>query len=311
MLGAVALATVGLIAAFATNAYASASSRSTCGRCHAGPVLTVLAAETANNGATATYSVSSAGADYIAVFDGATKLTQINGSSGSISVAVGKTYVLNAVAGPSDTTGWGSTSISPVAPAPAPDTAAPTTISDARSTYVSSAAIHLTATDEVGGSGVATTYYVLDGAGQVAGTNVSTDIVGSHTLVFWSVDAAGNIESQNSVAFEVTAPMPQAAGRASARIHVMAKNGRGVAGVTVILTNKTTGAVYSLMTSSRGYATFAKLPRGTYSVSATLANGHKLTASFKVTHHRATIKLKDHTHKSHKSHSSASRSSKH
>jgi hypothetical protein len=71
---------------------------------------------------------------------------------------------------------------------PAPDVTAPITTSDAAANYVHSATIHLTAADNVGGSGVASTYYVLDGGTQTAGTAINTSVVGVHTLEFWSVD---------------------------------------------------------------------------------------------------------------------------
>ena len=88
----------------------------------------------------------------------------------------------------------------------APDTTPPTTTSDAVPTYSTSATIHLTATDNPGGSGVAATYYRLDAGVQTAGTVVSTSVGGAHTLEFWSVDKAGNTELHNTIGFMVTAP---------------------------------------------------------------------------------------------------------
>ena len=87
-----------------------------------------------------------------------------------------------------------------------PDTIAPTTTSNVKATYVSSAVIALTATD-TGGSGVAGTYYKLDGGAQTTGTSVSLGAVGSHTLEFWSVDGAGNIEAHKTASFAITAPV--------------------------------------------------------------------------------------------------------
>src|SRR5450759_163737 len=100
---------------------------------------------------------------------------------------------------------------SAVASTPTPtttDTVAPVTTSDATATYAGTAMIHLTATDNAGGSGVSSTYFVLDGAPQVSGTAVLANTVGTHTLAFWSVDAAGNTEAQNTVTFAVTAALP-------------------------------------------------------------------------------------------------------
>jgi hypothetical protein len=95
-------------------------------------------------------------------------------------------------------------------PVPVPDTTAPVTTSNVKATYAGSASITLTAVDNVGGSGVAHTYYILDGAPQAEGLNVSTSVLGSHTLSFWSVDVAGNIELATAVTFEVTVPAPEA-----------------------------------------------------------------------------------------------------
>ena len=86
------------------------------------------------------------------------------------------------------------------------DTTAPVTTSDAEATYVTAAAITLTATDA--GSGVAATYYKLDGGAQAAGTSITVDRSGAHTLEFWSVDVAGNIETRTRPRrFTITAPV--------------------------------------------------------------------------------------------------------
>src|SRR5205823_5604018 len=56
-------------------------------------------------------------------------------------------------------------------------------------------------------SGVNQTYYQLDGASQVTGSSISLG-EGIHTLVFWSDDHAGNVESQKTikVKIDLTAP---------------------------------------------------------------------------------------------------------
>jgi hypothetical protein len=90
------------------------------------------------------------------------------------------------------------------------ETTPPTTTSDAKASYVSSATIQLTATDNAGGSGVRTTYYSLDRATPVAGTTVSVQSPGTHTLDLWSVDNAGNEESPHkTVSFTITVPSSQ------------------------------------------------------------------------------------------------------
>ncbi len=69
-----------------------------------------------------------------------------------------------------------TTSDAPVTPAPGPLT------------------VHLTAVDQPGLSGVAATYYSLDGAAWTPGTSVVVAGIGLHWLLFYSVDAAGNSE---------------------------------------------------------------------------------------------------------------------
>lgn len=94
---------------------------------------------------------------------------------------------------------------SPVVPT-VDDTTAPVTTSNATSTYVGVAVIALNATDD--GSGVDTTWHSLDGADPEQGTSVQVSTVGTHTLDFWSVDAAGNEEAPQEVTFSVS-PMAQ------------------------------------------------------------------------------------------------------
>lgn len=84
------------------------------------------------------------------------------------------------------------------------DSIPPTTTASAVTYYASSATIHLTATDNAGGSGVAHTYYTLNGGAQVEGTTITTSTAGTYTLVYWSVDAAGNVESSKTASFLVT-----------------------------------------------------------------------------------------------------------
>jgi len=204
-----ALAAFGLIAGFATNASAFPTKTTACSGCHSGPTLTVTATQTSNDGVTAAYTVSAPGAYYIAVFDGTTKTAQITGASGTASLTVGHTYTLRAVEGPTTSSGYGQLVVTPVAPivTPPADTVAPVTTSDALATYVTSAAIHLSATDNAGGTGVAATYYILDSGTQTAGTVVNVSALGSHTLKFWSVDVTGNIEAQKTASFTITAPV--------------------------------------------------------------------------------------------------------
>jgi hypothetical protein len=103
------------------------------------------------------------------------------------------------------------------------DVTAPVTTSDALATYVTSAAINLTATD--GGSGVANTYYTVDGGTQMTGTAIAVSTIGSHTISFYSVDVAGNIETAKTASFTITeAPVPSDTTTTTLTIHASRSN---------------------------------------------------------------------------------------
>jgi hypothetical protein len=76
--------------------------------------------------------------------------------------------------------------------------------------YTGPVTVILSATDPDGPADVAATYYILDGGPQQTYTDpfpVSGD--GVHTLVFWSVDFAGNIETPpptRMISIDTTAP---------------------------------------------------------------------------------------------------------
>jgi hypothetical protein len=87
------------------------------------------------------------------------------------------------------------------------DLIAPTTTSDAAATYpLGTGTIHLTATDNTGGSGVAHTYYRMDGGAQTESTLIGVSGSGTHRVDFWSIDWAGNVEATKTATFVVTAP---------------------------------------------------------------------------------------------------------
>lgn len=54
-------------------------------------------------------------------------------------------------------------------------------------------------------SGVAATWYSVDGAAPQSGTGVSLSSTGAHTVAYWSTDAAGNVETQRQLAVEIGA----------------------------------------------------------------------------------------------------------
>lgn len=195
-----------LFASLASVALATPSRTTACTNCHGGVNVAVSANLMSTAGGNATYSVSAPTASAIAVFDGSTKLATINATSGQFTVATGKTYNVFAVKGPSTSSGLGSTQVSPAVVVV--DLTAPTTLSNAATSYMGSATVMLTATDNAGGSGVAHTYYRVDGAAQVAGTAFAVSTTGSHTLEFWSVDVAGNVEAHRFAQFEIVARPP-------------------------------------------------------------------------------------------------------
>ncbi len=84
------------------------------------------------------------------------------------------------------------------------DTIPPRTVSDAVAAYDRRAVIHLRADDNTGE--VAHTVYRLDDGEKQEGLTVTIDAPGEHTLQFWSVDRAGNVEPANQVMFTIRPP---------------------------------------------------------------------------------------------------------
>ena len=199
-----AIALVGLMGGFASTAQAFPTKTTACTGCHSGPNVPITTTLVSTVGTNATYNFNAPAASAVAVFDGATKIFTFYAGTGQFTVATGKTYTLYSVTGPSTSDGAGSTSVSPVAPVV--DTTAPVTVSNALATYLSTASIKLTATDV--GTGVANTYFKLDGGAQTTGTVIATTVVGAHSIEFWSVDKAGNVEIHKTASFTVTAPVP-------------------------------------------------------------------------------------------------------
>jgi hypothetical protein len=85
------------------------------------------------------------------------------------------------------------------------DGSPPLTTSDAQPSYTGSATISLTPSDSH--SGVAETWFRLDGGQWTAGTSATTSSPGPHTLEFYSKDIAGNIEGTRSITFAVESPV--------------------------------------------------------------------------------------------------------
>ena len=58
-------------------------------------------------------------------------------------------------------------------------------------------------------SGVAATYYTVDGGAQQTGSEVTLRTEGTHTIIYWSVDFAGNVEQPHTVAVNLDKLYPK------------------------------------------------------------------------------------------------------
>ncbi len=88
------------------------------------------------------------------------------------------------------------------------DNTAPTTTDNAPAGW-QNAAVNVTLSPSDGGSGVSTTRYSVDGGSWNTGTAVVVPAVdGSHTIAYYSVDNAGNIEGQKSATVLIQATGP-------------------------------------------------------------------------------------------------------
>lgn len=90
----------------------------------------------------------------------------------------------------------------------AADLTAPVTTDDAPQEWVNTdtkVSLHAVDAD----SGVAATYYTVDGGAQQTGNSVTLSAEGTHTLVYWSVDWAGNVEAAHTIIVNIdkTAPV--------------------------------------------------------------------------------------------------------
>jgi VCBS repeat-containing protein len=121
-----------------------------------------------------------------------------------------------------------------------PDITAPHTTSDRVAYYANTATVNLTATDNAGASGVAGTFYTLDGGSDVPSSTVRVSSAGTHTLVFWSVDAAGNIEAPHTVTFAVIAK-PATSGTPSTPYSIAALKHGGALAISGYIIKHTAG----------------------------------------------------------------------
>ncbi|PEN67744.1 hypothetical protein CN545_18230 [Bacillus toyonensis] len=88
------------------------------------------------------------------------------------------------------------------------DTTSPVTTDNVPTDWVNKdVTVDLTATDN-DGSGVASTYYQLDNGSTQSGNTVQISDEGVHTLTYWSVDNAGNVETQHITTVKIDKTVP-------------------------------------------------------------------------------------------------------
>jgi Pro-kumamolisin, activation domain/Bacterial Ig-like domain (group 3) len=92
------------------------------------------------------------------------------------------------------------------------DTAVPVTTAslggtiNSGTTYKTAVQVTLSATT-TGGSGIAHTYYELDGGAQTTyGSPFTVSTLGSHTVKYWSVSGSGEVESTHTTSFSIVSP---------------------------------------------------------------------------------------------------------
>lgn len=87
------------------------------------------------------------------------------------------------------------------------DTVAPVTIDSAPTDWVNKdVTVDLTSTDN--GSGVKATYYKVDNGTEQTGNSITISDDGIHTITYWSVDNAGNIEVQHTATVKIDKTTP-------------------------------------------------------------------------------------------------------
>lgn len=127
----------------------------------------------------------------------------------------GGSYVDEAATNPVFTAGVSTSGGSVVINYILPDLTPPTTAANVTGTagangwYTSAVSVSLTAADNAQGSGVAATYYTVDGgAQQTYGGAFSVSGDGAHPVTYWSVDNAGNTETAKARTLSIDTVLP-------------------------------------------------------------------------------------------------------
>jgi hypothetical protein len=111
------------------------------------------------------------------------------------------------------------------------------------STYKTAVQVTLSASD-TGGSGVANTYYQLDGGSTITypGSAFTVSALGGHSVKYWSTDAAGNVETAKTVAFSISSPTTALLG-ATPNPSLLGQSVMMTATLTATLSGTPTGSV--------------------------------------------------------------------
>jgi len=136
---AIPLAVFAVLAAtalFAPVAMAHPAYASVCSDCHGGANVAVTATKKSETASAVTYTLSAPTATAIGVFNGATKVTAITATTGTLSIPRGKTYRILAVKGPGTSDGLGSITVKAPATSASTSVATKTTIAGPSSVKV-------------------------------------------------------------------------------------------------------------------------------------------------------------------------------
>ncbi|MHC0616559.1 OmpL47-type beta-barrel domain-containing protein [Paenibacillus sp. M.A.Huq-82] len=87
------------------------------------------------------------------------------------------------------------------------DKTAPATTDDAPAGWVNKD-VNVTLTASDSGSGIVGTYYTVDGGAQQQGTSIAITAEGTHSISYWSVDRAGNVETPHTATVQIDKTAP-------------------------------------------------------------------------------------------------------
>jgi len=131
-------------------------------------------------------------------------------------------------------------------------------------------------------------------AGESISVQVAADLPTGTVEPTGTVTPTGTVEPTVTPTPDETNTPATVVASSTVRIHVMGRTHRGDSGATVTMVNVATGGSFGATAGSHGWVRFSSVPYGTYTVTATLANGHVLTRTITVGHRMTTLQLKDH-----------------